>query len=129
MDFTIVALMATGAAGALGWFFAWRGRGELIAAHKEIEEDQAFLAAANTLAFAGNSKAAAAGAALAVAQARTDALAVELDAERKSRQSLIDALAKSGAPVGDAVVDNAMDRLYSNGDQGGPGPDTGSGGH
>lgn len=120
MSFTTIALLATGAVGMLGWFFAWRGRGDVLeAAAAEL--------AARQLAFQTSAAAAANDTKYQAEKLRADQLQAQLDSERASKQALIDALTKAGAPVGPVVVDNALDRLYPDGDQGGQGPGTGHG--
>ena len=105
----------------LGWFFAWRARGEVVDCQKAMHAAVAGEAAAKALAFEANASAVAAAASAQAAQFTATGLQNQLDAERKSRQALVDALAKAGAPVGDVVVESALDGLYPNGDQGGPG--------
>ncbi len=126
--FTTIAILATGAVGMLGWFFAWRTRGEVVDARKEIQSSEAGEVAAKALALEANAKAVTALAQADAAQRTATGLQNQLDAERKSRQALVDALAKAGAPVGGAVVDSALDGLYPNGDQGGSGAGPNPGG-
>jgi hypothetical protein len=115
-----IALLLTGAAGMLGWFFAWRGRGEQLEAMNEEE-------ASKQAAVDANARAVTAEARLAAEQLRGDQLQRQLDSERAAKQSIIDAVAKSGAPVAPVVVDDAFSRLYSDG--GGQGPGTNSSGN
>ncbi|HKQ65974.1 MAG TPA: hypothetical protein VJZ73_13250 [Methylomirabilota bacterium] len=121
MSFTTIALLATGAVGMLGWFFAWRGRGDVLeATTSEL--------AARQLTFQATAAASAADTKYQAEKLRTDQLQAQLDSERASKQALIDALAKAGSPVGPVVVDSSLDRLYQDGDQGGQGPNAGVGG-
>lgn len=127
MTLETVALMATGALGMLGWFFAWRARGEVIEARHEVEAAEAGEAAAKGVAFDNGARAVTAESLAGSERSRSEALQRELDGERKAKQALIDALAKSGAPVGPIVVESALDQLYPNPNRGGQG--SGSGGH
>lgn len=123
-----VALLVTGALGMLGWFFAWLGQRAVVAKDREVADARAGEAAAKSLALEAQAGAAAATARLSGERARADGLQMQLDAERKARQDLVHDLAKKGVPVGDAVVDSAMDRLYPDDRQGGQGASAGSGG-
>lgn len=126
--FTTIALLITSALGMLGWYFAWRARGECLAKDAQLMDAHAGESAAKGLALENGANATTAGARLAASEERAVKLQNQLDAERKSRQSLVDALAKSGHPVGEVVVDGALGRLYPDSDPGGPGSDPGSGG-
>jgi len=121
--FDVIALLVSGLAGALGWFFAWRSRGEAMAAVSEEEKARAGESAATTQAFVANARATAAEAQAAVASERALALQAQLDNERRQRQALVDALAKAGVPAGDILVGGAIGVLYPDG--GGSGQDSG----
>lgn len=123
-----VGMLITGALGMLGWFFAWHGQRAVVGKDKEVADAKAGEASARQVALEAEAKAATAQALLAAAQSRAGSLQVQLDAERKSRHDLVDELAKRGVPVGDVVVDAAVDRLYPNGDQGGQGSSASAGG-
>lgn len=128
MNFTTIALLATGAVGMLGWFFAWRARGDVVDAQKAVQAAIAGETAAKGLAFEADARAVASGAQLTAAKMAATGLQNQLDAERKSRQDLVDALARSGAPVGDVLVGSALDGMYPDGDQGGAGASPSPGG-
>lgn len=123
-----LALLVTGALGMMGWFFAWLGQRAVVGKDKEVAEARAGEAAAKGLAFEAQAKASLSDTLHAAEKSRADGLQTQLDAERKARQDLVHELAKKGLPVGDVVVDAAVDRLYPDGDQGGSGPGAGSGG-
>jgi hypothetical protein len=128
MNFTTIALLATGAVGMLGWYFAWRGRGEIIAARKEVEAAEAGEATAKQVAFENGGRAVTAETLAGARLSQLEGLQMQLDGERKSRQHLVDELTKAGVAVGPVVVESALDRLYKDSRQGGPGSDPGSGG-
>jgi hypothetical protein len=113
---TTIALLVTGAFGCLGWFFAWRGRGEQIDAMQEEE-------ASKQSATDAGARATTAEARLAAEQLRGDRLQRQLDTERAAKQSIIDAVAKSGAPIAPVIVDDALGRMYQNGAGQGAGSD------
>jgi len=121
-----IALLITGALGMLGWFFAWLGQRQVVDKGREVNAAAAGEAAAKTVALAAEAKAVTVAAQLAAEKARADALQVQLDSERQARQHLVDELAKKGLPVGDVVVDAAVDRLYADG--GGQGASADAGG-
>lgn len=123
--FTTVSLLITGALGMLGWFAAWRARGEVVTGQKAAQAAVAGEAAAKVMAFEGNAKAIAAEAKLLAEVARSSSLEKLLAQERQSKQTLLDEMAKRGLPVGDVVVDVELDRLYKDGNQGGQGPGSG----
>lgn len=128
MAFEEISLLVTGALGVAGWWYAVRSRGQTLDTRKELE---AALEAGNAAKGAAVEAAVARAAAevkYASELARADKLVLELETERKSRQALVDALAKSGAPVGDAIVGSALDGLYPNGDKGSQGAGSGGGG-
>lgn len=110
-----IALLVTGALGMLGWFFAWVSQRAVVAKGAELAAANAGEGAARTVALTAEGKAAVAQAQVEAAKARADSLQAQLDAERKSRASLVDALSKKGVPVGDVVVDSALDRLFPDG--------------
>jgi 4-aminobutyrate aminotransferase-like enzyme len=111
-----IALLVTGAFGCLGWFFAWHGRGEQLDAMQEEEASKQSAADAGARAVTAEAR-------LAAEQLRGDSLQRQLDSERAAKQSIIDAVAKSGAPVAPVIVDDALGRLYQNGSGQGPGAD------
>jgi hypothetical protein len=123
MSFESVAILISGAAAVVGFFLAWRSRGEVIDAEQKVADANAALQAARAETFVSAARMVTATTQLSEQQARTDALTKELAAERVSRQALVDALAKAGASVGDVVVDQSLDRLYK--DSGGQ--DSGAG--
>lgn len=118
------ALLGTAAAGMLGWFFAWRASS---AAADKVQAAVAAETAARSLVVEATGRAVTAETKAADANARANSLQAQLDAERKARQDLVNALAKSGAPVGPVAVDVAMDGLYADG--GGAGPNAGASGN
>lgn len=105
--------------------FAWRGRGEAIAAtRRELEAGEKLLAAerkqdaAERRAFDAEATAAAAGTKLRVATEELERTRGELAAERIAKGKLYAELAARGAPVGDVVVDSALDGLpFAEGDR------------
>lgn len=117
-----IGLLVTGALGMLGWFFAWWGQRQVVSKNAEVAAAVAGENSAKSVAVAAEGKASTSAALYAAEKARADGLQVQLDGERKARQDLVYELAKKGVPVGDAVVDAAVDRLYPDGDQGGQGP-------
>lgn len=130
--FDTIALLVTGIAGMLGWYFAWAARGDALDQQKAAALAAAGEAAARELATEANAKAATATAQQQAAATRADHLQAQLDAERKGRQDLVDALAKSGAPVGPVVVDTVLGGLYPSDPAAAPsagaGADAGGGG-
>lgn len=117
--FDVIALAVTGVFGMLGWVAAWRSRGYTLETKNLLAAATAGEVAARELLLEANAKAATASTQASVAMSRADSLQLQLDAERKARQSVVDAMAKSGAPVGPVVVDDALGRLYPDGDAGG----------
>lgn len=126
MEWNTVALAATGALGTMGWLFAWIAERSVVAKDREVATAKAGEVAAKALTLAADAKASVAEAKLASEVSRALDLQVQLDAERKARHDLVDELAKKGVPVGDSLVDAAMDRLYQDG--GGQDPGSGSSG-
>ena len=110
------AVMISGVIGMLGFFFAWLAQRAVVRKGEELAAAVAGEQAAKALALESEGKAATAQAQLSAATSRADSLQTQLDAERKARQDLVHGLAKNGLPVGEAVVDSALDRLYPNGD-------------
>jgi hypothetical protein len=119
--FDVIALAVTGVVGMLGWFAAWRARGDTLETKNLLAAATAGEVAARELLLEANAKASTAATQASVAMSRADSLQMQLDAERKARQSVVDAMAKSGVPVGPLVVDDALGRLYPDGDAGNPG--------
>lgn len=128
MSFSVIALLVSGLAGVTGWFFAWRSRGETIDARNQAAVERATAVSAQAVAFAANERAVTAEARWSAEAGRAKGLELQLAAERQSRQNLVDALAKSGAPVGDVLVDSALDELYTNPGRGGQGAGSGASG-
>jgi hypothetical protein len=121
MSIDTILIFGFGAAGMLGWFFAWRSRGEALGATRKADAAEAGEIAAKTLVIEANGRALTAEAKFTVERSRADSAEAQLAAERQSRQALVNAFAKAGAAVGDVVVESALDRLYPNGDTGNPG--------
>jgi hypothetical protein len=121
----VVSLMATALIGMLGWFFAWRARGEAGDERRRAESALAGEIAAKAMALEATQAKLTAEGMGAAQRSRADGLALQLDTERASKQALIDALAKAGAPVGPVVVDSALDGLYKNGRSQGADSNTG----
>lgn len=115
----ILAIGSSSVLGAIGWVFAWRARGEALDESKAHEKTKLELAATKSTAMDEGRRAAAAEIRARFEAERSAALEAALAAERQTRQSLVDALTKAGVPVGPALVDNALDRLYK--DKGGQG--------
>lgn len=126
---TTISLMATALVGMLGWYFAWRARGEAGDERRRAESALAGEIAAKAMALEATQAKLTAEGMGAAQKSRADGLSLQLDTERASKQALIDALAKAGAPVGPVVVDSALDGLYKNGDQRGQGGDPNAGGN
>lgn len=128
MSFSAIALLVSGLAGVVGWIVAWRSRGETLDVRKQLAEAARDLADTQTLALQQGLVASTADAKWQAEMLRSAALESQLAAERQSRQSLVDALAKSGAPVGDLLVDGALDELYADQGSGGSRPRSNTGG-
>jgi hypothetical protein len=126
MSLPEILILVTGAVGVFGWFFAWRARGEVGDVRKELAIAVADATNAKDSALQSGARAVTAEGLVVNYRAQYVAVTAQLDAERRSRQSLVDALAKAGVPVGGVVVDTVMDGLYQDG--GGQGPDAGTGG-
>jgi len=126
MGFSEIALLLSGLAGVIGWYVAWRSRGETVDARKEIAVERAAATEAQNVAFSANDHAVTAEARWSAEVVRSSGLERQLAMERQSRQNLVDALAKSGAPVGDLLVDSALDELYPNPGSAGSGPGSGT---
>lgn len=119
--FTVIALGVTGLAGMAGWFFAWMARGDTIGALKAAGGAQAGELAAKELTVEANAALATATVQLGVARQQAATLQTQLDSARASNQTLVDALAKAGVPVAPVVLDDALGKLYPDGDAGGAG--------
>jgi len=126
MTLTEIAVLVTGAAGMVGYFLAYLARGQTLDRDSRLTAAALDLAAAKGASFDAGARAVMSETRLADAQRAIGALQLEVDGERKIKQSLVDALAKAGVPVGDVLVGSAVDRLYQ--DRGGQGSDPGSGG-
>lgn len=126
MTLTEIALLATGAAGMIGFLLAYLARGQTIDRDAQLALAASDLETAKATAFDAGARAVIAETKLADANRTIAALELEVDSERKTKQSLVDALAKAGVPVGDLLVGSAIDRLYQDGR--GQDPDSGPGG-
>jgi enhancing lycopene biosynthesis protein 2 len=124
-SFSEIALVVSGLLGAIGWLFAWRARGEVTDVRKELEVARAATQAAKDVSFTAGSRAVVAETQLADERRHSAALTLQLATERQHVQTLVDALAKAGAPVGGLLVGSALDGLYEDG--GGQGTDPGTG--
>lgn len=124
----VLSIMATALVGMLGWYFAWRARGEASEERRRAESALAGEMAASAMTLEASQGKLTAQAQAAAERSRADSLSVQLDTERVSRQALIDALKKAGVAVGPVVVESALDRLYPDPDGGGQGSGAGSGG-
>lgn len=111
-SFSEIALVVSGLLGAIGWFFAWRARGEATDTRKELEWQQSATSMAKDASFAAGSRAVIAETRYAEEQTRSRALEAQVAAERQHVQTLVDALAKAGVPVGGLLVGQALDSLY-----------------
>ncbi len=123
---TEIAIISTGAAGMVGFLLAYLARGQTLNRDAQLARAAFDLAAVKASSFDAGARAVMAETRLADAQRTIAALQLEMDSERKTKQSLVDALAKAGVSIGDIVVGSAVDRLYQDG--GGQGADSGSGG-
>lgn len=99
--------------------FAWRGRGEAIAAtRRELEAGKKLLEAERKADELGRAKldadaiAAAANTELAATKEELERVREVLISERVKTGNLYEKLAALGAPVGDVVVDSAIDGLF-----------------
>jgi hypothetical protein len=114
--------------GMFGWFCAWLAQRSVVAARRELADAVAGETVAKDAATSAVARSVAAETLSSSMATQLRDLQVQLDAERKARQDLVHGLAQKGVPVGDAVVDSALDRLYPNGDQGGSGSGADAGG-
>lgn len=104
---------------------AWRSRGEAMRATerqmtaygRELDALKA-VEEANRKIFNAEAESAAARKELAGAKSELERVRAELAAERAAKGKLYAELAKRGAPVGDVVVDDAIDGLYEDKDRG-----------
>lgn len=119
MQIVDVVIAATGAAGMVGWFLAWRSRGEALAAAaregQALDRSRAQERYADAANASRNDATRREVAALAeLDQARVDAAALQrtLAGERAETRRLIARLAENGVPVGGMLVDGALDGLY-----------------
>ncbi len=126
MTLTEIALLSTGAAGMVGFVLAYLARGQTIDRDAKLTAAAQDLAVAKSASFDAGARAVMAETRLADAQREIATLKLELDNERKAKQSLVDVLRKAGVAVGDLVVGAAVDRLYQDG--GGQGVNPGAGG-
>jgi hypothetical protein len=127
MTYVILGLIGAALASS-GWVFAWRARGEANAAG-----DRARLAESLADARLTRVPVAMAEASTAVTQYRALQTTLadtqnQLARERAGKAELLEQLAKIGAPVGDVLFDNTIDRLYKNRDRAGGGQGSGPGG-
>jgi ribosomal protein S11 len=120
-----VALFLTTAGAMLGWYLAWKAKGDVAKAKDAEALAVAGEHTARDAAFEANARCITATTQLSALEGRMVQLQHMLDAERESRQALVNALAQSGLPIGDIVVDSALDRLYP--DEGDPSGSTGAG--
>jgi hypothetical protein len=130
---------SVGAAGAVSaWIFAYRARGEALAARNDANTSAERARIAETKAdesdaraFDSEARAVAAATELKAAEARIAVLLNQVDARRRENTELYERLAKAGAPVGGVLVDASLDRLYEDEDRGeaGRGTDPGTGGN
>jgi hypothetical protein len=115
-------LAGVGAVGtAAGWLFAWRSRGEALAARGDANAagERARMAEVKSAAMEQQALDAESRAAVAVIQYKSTATDLEITQqdllrERILRGDLLDKLAKLGAPVGDELLDSTIRRLYEN---------------
>lgn len=124
MTLTEIALLVTGAAGMVGFILAYLARGQTLDRDAKLARAAFDLAAVKASSFDAGARAVMAETRLADAERTIASLQLEVDNERKAKQSLVDALAKAGVPVGDVLVGSAVDRLYPNG--GGQGANPGA---
>lgn len=123
----MIAELAAGVAGAAaiaGWIYAYRARGEARSALElaNREAERARLAevardAADAKASDAIADAAACDVELRAERAALTATRAELIDERRKNATLLEKLAKAGAPVGPVLLDSTVDRLYADKDR------------
>lgn len=125
LEYILGGVAVAGAVGAVtGWINAFRARGESREALQKANEaaERARLAevardAARGKVFDAEVKADTASAECRVTKQELDSTKAELARERREKAKMIDDLAKRGVPVGDALVDSSIDRLYEDEDR------------
>lgn len=113
LGFAVLSLIGT----ATGWIYAWKARGEAndsaerarIAESKaETEKGLAFLAQADRSTTIAQYKG---------LEIELTATKMALIRERTDKGVLLEKLAQLGSPVGDALYDSTVDRLYADRDR------------
>jgi hypothetical protein len=125
LEYVLGGVAVVGALGAVtGWIAAFRARGEAREAQKQANEEaerarkaEAARDTARAQVFDADARAEIAATGLRVAKTELDTARSELARERREKAKLIDDLSKRGVPVGDALVDSSVDRLYEDEDR------------
>lgn len=118
MTYAMLAFAAMSLVGAMsGWFYAWRARGEANSAG-----DRARIAEANAELARGRAFEAQVSSSTAIAQYKgleidLTTTKMALARERADKGVLLEKLAQLGSPVGDALYDSTVDRLYADRDR------------
>jgi hypothetical protein len=118
LTYAILAFAAASLAAAIsGWWKAWSARGEANAAAERARIAETRADAERAHAFDAQAAAAVALAQLKGAQLDLAQATQDLVRARAEKGDLLEQIAKLGVPVGDALYDSTVDRLYADRDR------------